>query len=227
VFDPNVDQQRTRMYYRLVNDKESQMGGFPLPKGKVRLFIKEPKADAADTVRSQAFLGEDWAQYTPLFAPLDLYVGVAQDVKVERFTMDPEGGPKAAFDEITAPRFTIDGKESVTKPQFRNLRSRFAIGCRLQGPRRATDHGAADDQGTRDGEWWRESGAEGDPWRAERGQGEGDSLRRHVSREADRRHQRRVRDELPPTTIDKKYDLYITILRKMRRHSGDGPRAPQ
>jgi len=43
----------------------------------MRLFIKEPKSDG-DTVRSQAFLGEDWAQYTPLFAPLDLYVGVAR-----------------------------------------------------------------------------------------------------------------------------------------------------
>ena len=30
-----------------------------------------PKADG-DAVRSQAFLGEDWAQHTPLFAPLDL-----------------------------------------------------------------------------------------------------------------------------------------------------------
>ncbi len=96
VFDAAVDQQRTRMYYRVTNDKENQMGGFPLPYGKVRLFIKEPKSEG-DTVRSQAFLGEDWAQYTPLFAPLDLYVGVAQDVKVERFTMDPEGGPQGGF----------------------------------------------------------------------------------------------------------------------------------
>ena len=86
VFDATVDQQRTRMYYRVINDTENQMGGFPLPYGKVRLFIKEPKSDG-DTVRSQAFLGEDWAQYTPLFAQLDLYVGVAQDVKVERFTI--------------------------------------------------------------------------------------------------------------------------------------------
>ena len=68
VFDATVDQQRTRMYYRLVNDKENQMGDFPLPYGKLRLFIKEPKSDG-DAARGQAFLGEDWAQYTPLFAP--------------------------------------------------------------------------------------------------------------------------------------------------------------
>jgi len=29
------------------------------------------------------------------------------------------------FDEITAPRFTMDGKEGVTKPHFRNERSRY------------------------------------------------------------------------------------------------------
>ena len=45
VFDATVDQQRTRMYYRLENDKKNEMGEFPLPYGKVRLFIKEPKAD--------------------------------------------------------------------------------------------------------------------------------------------------------------------------------------
>ena len=105
------------------------MGGFPLPYGKVRLFIKEPKAEG-DAVRSQAFLGEDWAQYTPLFAPLDLYVGTAQDVKVERFQMDPEGGVRNAFDELAAPRYTLDGKEGVTKPLFRNVRSR--VRYRLQ-----------------------------------------------------------------------------------------------
>jgi hypothetical protein len=44
----------------VTNDKANAMGGFPLPYGTVRLFIKEPKSDG-DTVRSQAFLGEDWA----------------------------------------------------------------------------------------------------------------------------------------------------------------------
>ena len=52
-------------------------------------------------------------------APLDLYVGVAQDVKVERFTMQPEGGPKKVHDELTCKRFTMDGKQSVTQPRFR------------------------------------------------------------------------------------------------------------
>jgi hypothetical protein len=128
VFDHTVDAQGTRMFYRLTNDKENKLGTFPLPYGKVRLFIKEAKAadvkTGDDTVRSQAFLGEDWAQYTPLFAPLDLFVGVAQDVKVERFDMQPEAGPQAAVEDVTAKRITLDGKESVSKPRFHNLRTR-------------------------------------------------------------------------------------------------------
>ena len=43
-----------KVYYRLNNDKENNLGGFPLPYGKVRLFIKEPKS-GGDEVRSQAF----------------------------------------------------------------------------------------------------------------------------------------------------------------------------
>jgi hypothetical protein len=219
VFDPTVDQERTRMYYRLTNDKEHQLGGFPLPKGKVRLFIKEPKADG-DAVRSQAFLGEDWAQYTPLFAPLDLYVGVAQDVKVERFTMDPEQGPKAAFDELICPRFTLDGKEGVTKPQFRHQRTRFRY--RLQNfktekgdpvtvPLTIKEH--------LDGEWLVEkivlkelTGERNAQQEKEIPHGELFQVKRIDVANVE------FEMKLPPTTIDKKYDLYVTILRKYRRY---------
>jgi len=219
VFDAKIDQKRTRMYYRLTNDKESRMGEFPLPYGKVRLFIKEPKSDG-DEVRSQAFLGEDWAKYTPLFAPLDLYVGVAQDVKVERFQMQPEGGPKKSFDELTCPRFTIDGKESVTKPKFRHLRTRFRY--RLQNFK--TDNGEPVTvpltiQEHVDGEW---------------------IIEKVVLKELEGERNEQVEKEIPhaelfkikridvgnaefemqlePTTIEKKYDLYVTILRKHRRY---------
>ncbi|MGA2032336.1 MAG: hypothetical protein ABSG68_08785 [Thermoguttaceae bacterium] len=219
VFDATVDQQRTRMYYRLLNDKENQMGAFPLPYGKVRLFIKEPKADG-DAVRSQAFLGEDWAQYTPLFAPLDLYVGAAQDVKVERFTMEPEGGPRAAVEEITAPRFTLDGKEGVTKPQFRHLRTRFRY--RLQNfktekgdpitvPLTIKEH--------LDGQWIIEKvqlkeilGERNEQKEKEIPYAEIFDAKRIDVNEAE------LDVKLPPTTIDKKYDLYVTILRKFRRY---------
>jgi hypothetical protein len=219
VFDAAVDQQRTRMYYRLMNDQGNNMGEFPLPHGKMRLFIKEPKSDG-DEVRSQAFLGEDWAQYTPLFAHMDLYVGVAQDVKVERFTMQPEGGAKKAFDELTCPRYTLDGKQSVTQPKFRNLRTRFRY--RLQNFK--TEKGEPITvplviKESVDGEWIIENVA------LKKLTGE-----RNEQKEEDVPHAQFFTEKridvsnvefevtLPPTDIDTKYDLYVTILRKNRRY---------
>jgi hypothetical protein len=220
VFDRTVDQERTRMYYRLVNDKDNQMGDFPLPYGKMRLFIKEPKSDAGDEIRSQAFLGEDWAQYTPLFAPMDLYVGVAQDVKVEWFQMQPEEGPKAVYDELTCPRFTIDGQKSVTQPRFRNERTRYRY--RLQNfktengepvtvPLTIKEHV--------DGEWIIEKVVMKEVL------GERQQTEEKEIPYADMFKQKRIDTasvefevSLPPTSIDKKYDLYVTILRKNRRY---------
>ncbi len=219
VFDPQIDQKRTRMYYRLVNDKDNQMGQFPLPHGKMRLFIKEPASDD-DVVRSQAFLGEDWAAYTPLFAPMDLYVGVAQDVKVERFTMQPEGGPKKAFDELTCPRFTLDGKEGVTQPKFRDLRTRFRY--RLQNFK--TENG---DPITVplvikehvDGEWIIEK-VELKELNGERNEQTEETIPYQEFFTEKRIDVDNVEFAvtLPPTSVDKKYDLYVTILRKNRRY---------
>ncbi len=225
VFDATVDQERTRMYYRVTNDKANQMGGFPLPYGKMRLFIKESKEGKGaksddDAVRSQAFLGEDWAQYTPLFATLDLYVGVAQDVKVERFTMDPEGGVRNAYDEITVPRYTMDGKEGVTKPQFRNLRTRYRYrlqnfktekGDPISVPLTIKEHV--------DGEWTIEKVM------LKEILGERNEQKEKEIPYAEMFNPKRIdvnnvemEMKLPPTTIDKKYDLYVTILRKYRRY---------
>ncbi len=219
VFDAQIDQERTRMYYRLINDKENQMGQFPLPHGKMRLFIKEPASDD-DEVRSQAFLGEDWAQYTPLFAPLDLYVGVAQDVKVERFAMQPEGGPQKVHDILTCPRYTLDGKKGVTHPQFRNERTRFRY--RLQNfktengepvtvPLTIKEH--------LDGEWVIEKVV------LKELEGERNELVEKEIPHADMFTIKRIdvanvefEMNLPPTTVDKKYDLFVTILRKNRRY---------
>jgi hypothetical protein len=219
VFDATVDQERTRMYYRLMNDKDNQMGLFPLPYGKMRLFIKEPKS-GEDEVRSQAFLGEDWAQYTPLFAHMDLYVGVAQDVKVERFTMQPEGGAKKAFDEITCPRYTLDGKQSVTQPKFRNQRTRFRY--RLQNFK--TEKGEPVTvplviKETVDGEWIIEQVVLKKLTGERNEQTEEDVPYAEVFTEK-RIDVDNVEFEvtLPPTDVDTKYDLYVTILRKNRRY---------
>ncbi len=220
VFDAKIDQKRTRMYYRLMNDKENNLGAFPLPYGKTRLFIKEPKTGEKDEVLSQAFLGEDWAKYTPLFAPLDLYVGVAQDVKVERFTMQPEGGPKKVHDILTCPRFTMDGKKGVTQPRFRNERTRFRY--RLQNfktekgdpvtvPLTIKEHV--------DGEWIIEKIV------LKELEGERNELvEKEIPYEPIFKTNRidtanvEFEMQLPPTTIEKKYDLYVTILRKWRRY---------
>ena len=219
VFDAQVDQKRTRMYYRVTNDAENNMGTFPLPYGKVRLFIKEPKS-GDDEIRSQAFLGEDWAQYTPMFAPLDLYVGVAQDVKVERFEMQPEAGPKAVYDELTCKRFTMDGKEDVTKPQFRNQRTRFRY--RLQNFK--TEKGEPITvpltiQEHVDGEWIIEKVV------MKELEGERNELVEKEIPHADMFTEKRIDTgnvefeiQLPPTTVEKKYDLFVTILRKNRRY---------
>ena len=219
VFDAQIDQKRTRMYYRVVNDADNNMGPFPLPHGKVRLFIKEPKT-GEDEIRSQAFLGEDWAQYTPLFAPLDLYVGVAQDVKVERFQMQPEEGPAKNFDEVTCPRYTMDGQQGVTKPKFRHQRTRFRY--RLQNfktekgdpitvPLSIKEHV--------DGEWIIEKVV------LKELEGERNDLVEKEIPHAEIFTTKRVdvnnvefEMQLPPTTIEKKYDLYITVLRKFRRY---------
>lgn len=219
LFDAAIDQKRTRMYYRLVNDQPHRMGEFPLPYGKVRLFIKEPKT-GEDEVRSQAFLGEDWANYTPLFAPLDLYVGVAQDVKVERFQMQPEGGPRKAFDELTCPRYTIGGKKEVTKPRFRHLRTRFRY--RLQNFK--TDKGEPVTVPVTihehvDGEWIIEKLVLKE-LTGERNE----QVEREIPHDQMLQTKRidtanvEFQVELPPTTVDKKYDLYVTILRKNRRY---------
>jgi hypothetical protein len=208
------------MYYRLVNDQDNRLGEFPLPHGKVRLFIKEPKTGEADEVLSQAFLGEDWAQYTPLFAPLDLYVGVAQDVKVERFTMQPEGGANKNFDEMTCIRYTMDGKKGVTKPQFRHQRTRFRY--RLQNFKTEKGEPIAVPLTIKehvDGEWIIEKVV------LKELEGERNELVEKEIPHAEMFTQKRIDTgnvefemKLPPTTIEKKYDLYVTILRKWRRY---------
>lgn len=219
VFDPTIDNERTRMYYRLVNDKKNKLGEYPLPHGKMRLFIKEGAGDG-DDVKSQAFLGEDWAAYTPLFANLDLYVGVAQDVKAQRFDMPPEEGPKKLIDEVMVPRITLDGKESSTKPQFQHHRSRYRY--RLQNFK--TEKGepvtvSLTIKEHLDGEWIVEK-VELKEITGERNE----QVEKTIPHEAILKQNRidvgnvEFEMQLSPTTVDKKYDLYITYLRKYRRY---------
>jgi len=70
-------QKYVTMHYCLKNGEASQLGKFPLPYGKVRIFQKDGRG-------GEAFTGEDWGKFTPIDDEMKLYLGLARDVKVER-----------------------------------------------------------------------------------------------------------------------------------------------
>ena len=65
------------MHYKLTNDEKHSMGLFPLQPGKARIFIQDGRG-------GEAFLGEDWAELTPLDDHMKLYLGQARDVVCTR-----------------------------------------------------------------------------------------------------------------------------------------------
>jgi hypothetical protein len=76
-YDPETFGPRVVMRYLIQNTAESKLGRFPLPAGKMRLFIEDPKTGAA-------FIGEDFAEFTPVGGELELLLGEARDIAVER-----------------------------------------------------------------------------------------------------------------------------------------------
>ena len=82
--EPN--QRYVTMQYVLKNDEAHKLGKFPLPYGKVRIFLKDGKG-------GEAFTGEDWGQFTPIDDEMKLYLGLARDVKVERTVKKNERQP--------------------------------------------------------------------------------------------------------------------------------------
>lgn len=70
-------QLRVPMHYLVQNDAEHGLGLAPLPFGKARIF----QDDGRGTV---AFLGDDWAAFTPRDDELKLFLGVAKDVDIKR-----------------------------------------------------------------------------------------------------------------------------------------------
>ena len=124
VFDRAVDQEKTRMYYRLTNDKENQMGGFPaaLRQGAaVHQGAQERRRHGPQPGVPGRGLGPVHAAFRP-DGPLRGR-GPGREGR-NASTMDPRAVPRRPSMRSTVPRFTLDGKESVTKPQFRNLRTR-------------------------------------------------------------------------------------------------------
>jgi hypothetical protein len=75
--DQPKNKLRVPMHYVLKNDRDNHLGTAPLQPGKVRLFQDDGRG-------STAFLGEDWGKFTPLDDEMRLFVGVAQDIAVQR-----------------------------------------------------------------------------------------------------------------------------------------------
>jgi len=65
------------MHYVIENDRVSGLGQASLPYGKARIFQDDGRGGTA-------FLGEDWAKFTPPDDELALYLGLARDVVVVR-----------------------------------------------------------------------------------------------------------------------------------------------
>jgi hypothetical protein len=75
---PDEPEQRyVEMRYVLENDKQHEMGLFPLQFGKARIFQKDGHG-------GEAFIGEDWGDFTPIDDKMELYLGLARDVVVKR-----------------------------------------------------------------------------------------------------------------------------------------------
>jgi hypothetical protein len=74
---------RVLMHYKLKNDEKNHLGAFPLQPGKVRIFIQDGHG-------GEAFLGEDWAQLTPLDGDMKLFLGEARDIVCTRIVESNE-----------------------------------------------------------------------------------------------------------------------------------------
>ena len=75
--DAGKKELRIPMHYVIANEGENGLGAFPLMPGKARIF----QDDGRGTI---AFLGEDWAPFTPRDDEMTLYLGVAKDIVVKR-----------------------------------------------------------------------------------------------------------------------------------------------
>lgn len=77
-YDPAMG-ERVTVAYVLKNTAAGKLGTGILPAGKVRMFLQ--------TGTSEAFLGEDWAQPTPLGEDLELKIGDSKDLTVRRVVL--------------------------------------------------------------------------------------------------------------------------------------------
>ena len=94
---------RILMHYKLTNDEKHGLGQFPLQPGKARIFIDDGHG-------GQAFLGEDWAQLTPLDGEMRLYLGESRDIVCTRYIEKNERHPIRGnlFDQELVIRYEIE-----------------------------------------------------------------------------------------------------------------------
>ncbi len=100
------------------NKKENQLG-IALPKGKVRVFKKDPADDSLE------FVGEDTIDHTPKDEKLSLYIGDAFDIVAEQTMTDARNGDR--FQIFTRKVEIRNRKEEAVEvfvdekiPQYRN-----------------------------------------------------------------------------------------------------------
>jgi hypothetical protein len=87
------DLYKVNVYVEFKNSKEQRLG-MPLPKGKIRVYKKDP-ADG-----SLEFVGEDEIDHTPKDEELKLYVGDAFDIVGEKKVMDHKQGDRWSEDAV-------------------------------------------------------------------------------------------------------------------------------
>jgi hypothetical protein len=87
------DFYKINVYVEFKNSKEQKLG-MPLPKGKMRVYKKDP-ADG-----SLEFVGEDEIDHTPKDEELKLYVGDAFDIVGEKKVMDHKQGERWSEDSV-------------------------------------------------------------------------------------------------------------------------------
>jgi hypothetical protein len=86
-WDPEYEKKTVGipLSYVIKNDQASKLGTHTLLPGKVRIFIKtKEQPEKADEKPGEgvAFIGEDWAQLTPVDREMKLFIGQSRDVKV-------------------------------------------------------------------------------------------------------------------------------------------------
>jgi len=96
VFDTYRNSEATLTDYVFPNTEATGLGVQSFDYGKVRIYQMKTDKNADGEVITNAdgsprmatvFMGEDWGKFTPVGEDMRLYIGVAQDIKIERKQM--------------------------------------------------------------------------------------------------------------------------------------------